>query len=90
MKLFRGRGGEQTKNFLSTFWRLPPAPPSAFGKVRKFLGLLRVRSRARLEARYSITTRPNVYAEVQSHHALRALRSFLFKIGSREGKDLIT
>ena len=43
MSFLRGRSGEQTKNFLSSFWRLPPAPPSAFRKVRKFLGLLRAR-----------------------------------------------
>lgn len=59
MSFLKGRSGEQTKNFLSSFWRLPPAPPSAFRKVRKFLGLLRARYRARHEAR---------------HHALQGVR----------------
>ena len=52
MSFLKGRSGEQTKNFLSSFWRLPPAPPSAFRKVRKFLGLLRARYERAPEARH--------------------------------------
>jgi len=36
MEHFGGRSGEATQKSLSTFWRLPPAPPSAFLKVRDF------------------------------------------------------
>jgi hypothetical protein len=82
-KLFGGQVAKQNKNFLSSFWRISPDPsPLKEIKEGKFLVLhASVSSRPRC-----ITTNPNAYVEVQSHHALRALQSFfVFKVGSSKG-----
>jgi len=74
------------------FGGLPLKPPPLFKWKDNFWDCcVRSESGVRPEARYSITTDPNAYAEVQSHCALRAARSLSFlEIGSSKGQYFCT
>jgi hypothetical protein len=60
-----------------------PCTPFRFFKGKEIFRVAAREVTSAPRGTYSITTRPNAYAKVQSHHALRALQINRFAIGRK-------